>query len=103
MIIWDFLLEEGESFPVVIFLNEVFGFCVGEDAGGFAFTGALSPFVRVPNFLTVACHFASDFDAHFCGFVNIQLSAICPPKSADISGKKWRTFGGQASKKPVNH
>jgi hypothetical protein len=48
--------------------------------------------------LTVACHFAADFDAHFYRFVNIQLSANCPPEMADESGKKRRTNGGQGKK-----
>lgn len=46
-------------------LDLVFGFGVGENAGCFALTGAFSPLISVPNFLTIACHFAADFDAHF--------------------------------------
>ena len=65
---------------VVGLLDRVFGLGVDEDAGRLALAGAFSPFISVPGFLTVPRRFGRDFDAHKLWFVNIQLSAICPPE-----------------------
>jgi len=52
---------------------------------------ALTLYIGVPYFLTITGHLAGHFDAHKIEFVNIQLSAICPPKTAEASENTRRT------------